>query len=102
MPLDFQRPLPIPSPSAPVEPAFLRQKNAARYVGMSEQGFIKMLRRGEGPPRIKKNRAVYFEIAALRSWMLRDQEPISESRVTTLVKAETDLQATWRPRPKEL
>jgi hypothetical protein len=54
------------------EPAFVRQKQAAQYLGMSEQGLIKILRRGDGPPRIKKGRAVYFEIAALRQWMLKD------------------------------
>jgi predicted DNA-binding transcriptional regulator AlpA len=55
-----------------VEPAFVRQKQAAQYLGMSEQGLIKLLRKGSGPPRIKKDRAVYFEVASLRHWMLKD------------------------------
>jgi hypothetical protein len=53
-----------------VAPAFVRQKAAARYLGMSEQGLIKMLRRGEGPPCHKKGRAIFYEIAALHAWMV--------------------------------
>ena len=62
----------------PIEQAFIRQKAAAKYLGLSEQGFIKLLRRGEGPPCYKKGRSVFFEIAALREWMFKPTSVSSE------------------------
>jgi predicted DNA-binding transcriptional regulator AlpA len=57
-----------------VIPAYLRQKKAATYVGLSEQMLIKLVRKNEGPPRIRKGRAVLYSVKALDEWMERDQE----------------------------
>jgi predicted DNA-binding transcriptional regulator AlpA len=56
-------------------PRTLRQKQAAAYVGMSESGFIKLMRKGQGPRQIIKDRAVYFKTEHLDAWMLADLVP---------------------------
>ena len=63
-----------PSPLA-VIPAYLRLKNAASYLGISEQLLLKLHRKGEGPPRIRKGRAVLYPVKSLDAWMERDREP---------------------------
>ena len=66
----------MPSKPEPTpQPAFLRQKQAAAYVGMSESGFIKLMRKGLGPRQIIKDRAVYFKTEHLDAWMLADLVP---------------------------
>lgn len=59
-----------PNPLA-VIPAYLRQKKAAAYVGLSEQMLPKLVRKNEGPPRIRKGRAVLYSAKALDEWMER-------------------------------
>lgn len=58
----------------PIVPAYLRLRHAAEYVGLSEQMLLKLHRMGQGPPRIKKGRAVLFSVKALQDWMEQDQE----------------------------
>ena len=57
-----------------ITPAYLRLKDAATYVGMSEQMLLKLTRMGDGPPRIKKGRAVLYAVRALDVWMEKDEE----------------------------
>jgi predicted DNA-binding transcriptional regulator AlpA len=57
-----------------VMPAYLRLKNAAAFCGISEQMLLKLHRMGDGPPRIRKGRAVLYSVRALQDWMDRDQE----------------------------
>ena len=53
-------------------PAYLRLNGAAAYVGMSAQMLLKLHRAGDGPPRIKKGRAVLYSVKALQEWMDKD------------------------------
>jgi predicted DNA-binding transcriptional regulator AlpA len=55
-----------------ITPAYLRLKGAAAYTGLSEQMLLKLHRMGDGPPRIKKGRAVLYSIKALEEWMDKD------------------------------
>lgn len=57
-----------------ITPAYLRQKRAAEYVGLSEQMLIKMHNKGAGPPRIKKGRAVLYAKTSLDAWMLQSED----------------------------
>jgi predicted DNA-binding transcriptional regulator AlpA len=68
------QPCPTEDRSLPIAPAYLRLKDAAKYVGISEQMLLKQHRIGDGPPRIHKGRAVLYSVKALHEWMDRDQE----------------------------
>ena len=57
-----------------VQPAYLRLHDAAVYCGLSPQMLLKQARKGLGPPRIFKGRAVLYSVKVLDEWMLRDQE----------------------------
>jgi len=56
-----------------IMPAYLRVKDAAAYVGLSEPMLLKLVRAGQGPPRIRKGRCVLYSLKALQDWMNRDE-----------------------------
>jgi hypothetical protein len=58
--------------AATVVPAYLRLQEAADYIRMSQPGLQRLHRLGEGPPRIKKGRAVFYPVRMLDAWMLKD------------------------------
>jgi len=57
-----------------IVPAYLRLKEAAVYLSMSQPGLQRLHRLGKGPPRITKGRAVFYSIRALDAWMEQDIE----------------------------
>jgi hypothetical protein len=68
--------------ATPVIPAYLRLKDAATFTGLSQQMLLKLQRAGDGPPRIRKGRAVLYSVRGLQDWMDRDQEQLGRANAT--------------------
>jgi hypothetical protein len=56
-----------------VQPAYLRQKDAACYVGIAKALLGRLERDGLGPKKIRKGRAALYGISDLDVWMTQSE-----------------------------
>jgi hypothetical protein len=59
---------------ARIAPAYLRLRDAADYLSVTQQYLNKIERMGQGPRRIKKGRMTFYAIADLNAWMRGSEE----------------------------
>ncbi len=59
---------------ARIGPAYLRLREAAAYLSVTQQYLNKIERMGQGPRRIKKGRMTFYAVADLDAWMRAGEE----------------------------
>jgi predicted DNA-binding transcriptional regulator AlpA len=51
------------------EETLVNRRVVAAFLGMSESGFVKLVRRGDGPPYYRFGRMMRFSPTAVKAWV---------------------------------